>query len=88
MQTKINVSATLNAEEGTRAESEEKDTSEGAVSFSQGNVKSTFKVHQQNNSLKTTKTGPKGLSGVNVNHFWDIILIQFFLGYILLFYSK
>uniref|UniRef100_A0A9J7ZR57 Dynein axonemal assembly factor 1 n=1 Tax=Cyprinus carpio carpio TaxID=630221 RepID=A0A9J7ZR57_CYPCA len=36
MQTKMNVSTTLNAEEGTRAESEEKDTREGVVSFVPG----------------------------------------------------
>ncbi|XP_048040186.1 dynein axonemal assembly factor 1 isoform X1 [Megalobrama amblycephala] len=33
MQTKMNLSTTLNAEEGTTVEFEEKDTSEGAVSF-------------------------------------------------------
>ncbi|XP_073692724.1 dynein axonemal assembly factor 1 [Garra rufa] len=36
MQTKMNVSTTLNAEEGTRAESEEQDPSEGVVSFATG----------------------------------------------------
>lgn len=36
MQTKMNVSTTLKAEEGSRAESEEKDTSEGVVSFAPG----------------------------------------------------
>ncbi|XP_016421588.1 dynein axonemal assembly factor 1 [Sinocyclocheilus rhinocerous] len=59
MRTKMNVSTTVNAEEGTRAESEEKDTSEGVVSFVPGNVKSTFKGHHQNNRLKTTDSATK-----------------------------
>lgn len=33
----MNLSTTMNAEEGTRVESEEKDTSEGVVSFAPGN---------------------------------------------------
>lgn len=51
MQTKMNVSTTLNAEEGTRAESEEKDTSEGVVSFAPGNVY-LFKIYIQRPSPK------------------------------------
>lgn len=39
MQTEMTkLSTTLNAEEGTWVESEEKDTSEGGVSFAPGNV--------------------------------------------------
>lgn len=53
MQTKMTkLSTTLNAEEGTWVESEEKDTSEGVVSFAPGTfLMSTFNDHYQINRL-------------------------------------
>uniref|UniRef100_A0A672MY27 Dynein assembly factor 1, axonemal-like n=1 Tax=Sinocyclocheilus grahami TaxID=75366 RepID=A0A672MY27_SINGR len=57
MRTKMNVSTTVNAEEGTRAESEEKDTSEGVVSFAPGNLTITkpfLREHCKKNKLYLT----------------------------------
>lgn len=45
MQTKMNLSTTLNAEEGTTVESEEKDTSEGVESFAPGTLTSCQCLH-------------------------------------------
>ncbi|XP_026067660.1 dynein axonemal assembly factor 1 [Carassius auratus] len=62
MQTKINVSATLNAEEGTRAESEEKDTSEGAVSISQGQDSQSAAADGTKVNADTTETKASEIS--------------------------